>query len=55
MLAVSAPLQAQDDAKKKSIQIKKNSEYIYGEAAGEDEDVCYEIAREKLMEKIKKH
>ena len=45
-----------DDAKKAALSIKKNSEYIYGEAAGDDsEDVLYEMAHEKLVERIKQY
>ena len=32
--------------------IKKNSDYIYGEAAGDDENICYEMAKEKLLSKV---
>ena len=43
---------AQQDAYKQAIAIKKNSDYIYGEASGDDEEACYEMAREKLLTKV---
>lgn len=55
MLTTSAFSQ-EDEAKKAALSIKKNSEYIYGEAAGDDsEDVLYELAHEKLVERIKQY
>lgn len=55
VLTTSAYAQG-EDPKKAALSIKKNSEYIYGEAAGDDsEDVLYEMAHEKLVERIKQY
>lgn len=42
-----------DENKSKVLSIKKSKEYIYGEGTGENEDDCYAIAKEKLMDKVK--
>lgn len=53
LLAVPAFSQ-DEDAKKTALSIKKNPDFIYGEAAGDDSDeALYQMAQEKLIERIK--
>lgn len=44
--------QQENNVRTQANAIKKNSDYIYGEAAGDNEDVCYEMAKEKLLLKV---
>lgn len=44
-----------DDLKKQMNNIKRSSEFIYGQAAGENEETCYEIAYESFMQKFKEY
>lgn len=46
------PIYGQNDVKTQTYAIKKSADYLYGEAAGDDETACYEIAKEKLLTKI---
>ena len=45
--------QSVDELKKQVNTIKKSSDYIYGQAAGEDETVTYKIAYETFLQKVK--
>lgn len=42
----------QDNVRTQANAIKKNSDYIYGESAGDNEEECYEMAKEKLLSKV---
>lgn len=44
-----------DDLKKQMNNIKRSSEYIYGQAAGENEETCYDIAYESFIQKFKEY
>lgn len=46
------PIYGQNDVKTQTYEIKKSADYLYGEAAGDDETACYEIAKEKLLAKV---
>ena len=53
LLSITLTCFAQDDIKKEVNNIKKNSEYIWGEASGEDEEMGYELAHDKFITKLK--
>lgn len=45
--------QTVDELKRQVNSIKKSSDFIYGQAAGEDEQVAYDIAYELFQQKVK--
>lgn len=47
--------QTADDLKRQMNNIKKNTDFIYGQAAGEDEDVTYNIAYEMFLQKVRSY
>lgn len=47
--------QTADDLKRQMNNIKKSTDFIYGQAAGEDEDVTYNIAYEMFLQKVRSY
>lgn len=45
--------QTADELKRQMNNIKRSSDYIYGQAAGEDESVSYNIAYEMFLQKVR--
>lgn len=52
-ICLTSEAQDANEDKSKVLTIKKSKEYIYGEGTGENEEDCYAIAKEKLMDKVK--
>lgn len=55
MSICSVYAQSEDELKTQMNKIKRSSDYIYGQAAGEDEKACYETAHENFMRKFKEY